>query len=80
MATQAAIPNEQKQALIKMVWESIIEAVREAGSQGAPGGHLYAALMAHGFSLEQFQTIMGSLVRVGELEKRGECYFVKGGR
>jgi hypothetical protein len=66
-----------KPDLVKLVCDAIISAVEASGSQGAPGGTLYAALMTYGFSLEQFEAIMGSLVRVGELEKRGQLYFRK---
>jgi len=68
-----------KDLLVKIVCDSIIQTVREAGTLGAPGGHLYAALMTYGFTFEQFATIMGSLVRIGKLERRGEVYFAKGG-
>jgi hypothetical protein len=79
MQTQE-ISSAQKTQFVKLVCDSIIEAVKMAGSQGAPAGHLYAAMLVHGFSLEQFEQIMGALVRVGELEKRGQVYFVNGGR
>ena len=75
--TKSAITPLQKTAFVKVVCEAIIDAVAGAGEQGAPGGILYAALMQHGFSFQQFETIMGTLVRIGELEKRGQCYFVK---
>jgi len=46
-----------------------------AGPLGAPGGHLYAALMSAGCTLNQFEQIMSGLVQSGDLAKRGECYF-----
>jgi hypothetical protein len=78
MQTQE-ISSAQKTHFVKLVCDSIIEAVKMAGSQGAPAGHLYAAMMVHGFSLEQFEQIMWALVLVGELERRGQVYFVKAG-
>lgn len=70
---------EQLKAL-KQIADAIIESVRLAGSLGAPGGHLYAALMAHGCTLHQYEQIMSGLVKAGMLRKSGECYFVAGGR
>lgn len=68
--------DEQRKA-IKMLGDAIVDSVRVAGGMGAPGGLLYSALMAHGCSLELFQALMGSLVRLGRLERRGELYFAK---
>lgn len=71
---------EQIKAL-KAVMDAIIEVVRQTqGSMGAPGGHIYAALMAHGVTLRQYEQIMSGLVRVGKLRKQGECYFVVEGQ
>lgn len=60
-----------------MIADAICESVAVAGSVGAPGGVLYAALMAHGCSLNQFESMMSALVCAGRLTKRSECYFVK---
>ena len=65
---------EQLKAL-KAVADAIIETVQLSGPLGAPGGHLYAALMAHGVTLEQYEQIMSGLVGAGKLRKQGECYF-----
>lgn len=62
-------------AMFQLV-DAIVESVKVAGTQGAPSGILYLALMAHGCTLAQFESIMGVLVRVGKLTKRGETYFV----
>ena len=67
--------NEQIKAL-RAVANAIIETVSLAGPLGAPGGHLYAALMASGCTLNQFEQIMAGLVSAKMLTKRGECYFV----
>ncbi len=72
-------PTEtQKRALI-MIVSAITDTIKEAGEFGAPGGVMYAALMAHGCSLNQFESIMSTLVRLGRVEKRGECYFIREG-
>jgi hypothetical protein len=65
---------EQIKAL-KAVADAIIETVQLAGPMGAPGGHIYAALMANGCTLHQYEQIMSGLVRAGKLRKSGECYF-----
>jgi hypothetical protein len=38
--------------LLRKVAAAVVETVEETGSMGAPGGHLYAAMMVHGFSLD----------------------------
>ena len=60
------------------ICKAVIETVREAGPMGAPGGHIYAALMAQGASLSQYESLMSALVRSGKLERRGHCYHVPG--
>jgi hypothetical protein len=70
--------SAQINQLLRHVAEAIIESVREAGPMGAPGGSLYAAMMTHGFSLDNFNQIMSGLVSAGMLEKRGQLYFAKG--
>jgi hypothetical protein len=62
------------QAAAKM----FIDAVKEAGSLGAPAGVMYAAVMGK-LSLSQFEQIMSGLVRAGKLRKEGDLYFVAGG-
>lgn len=66
----------QQAAALRAIADAIIETVKAADPIiGAPGGHLYAALMSVGCTLHQFEQIMSALVRVGKLTKRGECYF-----
>lgn len=67
--------TEQEKKAVLAVCSAVIDAVEAGGDQGAPGGILYAALMAHGCTLHQFEMIMGTLVRTGVLVKRGQCYF-----
>ena len=53
---------------------ALLEAVESSTSSfGVPGGHLYAATMSI-LSLDQFQAIMGVLVKIGKVERHGECY------
>jgi len=63
----------QAQAL-KQICDAVIDTVKQSGPMGAPGGILYAALMAYGCSLSQFESLMGALVRAGKLTKHGDCY------
>lgn len=51
------------------------EAVKESGSMGAPAGVLYAGCM-NVLSLNTFEFIMGALVKVGRLTKKGNLYFL----
>ncbi len=67
--------HEQITAL-RQIAAAIIESVKAAGPLGAPGGVLYAALMAQGCTLHQFEQIMGGMVRAGKLTKRGDCYHL----
>ena len=53
----------------------IVDVVRSSGTEGAPGGVLYAALMRYGCTLEQFEQIMGALVIAKKVTKRGQLYF-----
>lgn len=66
--------SEQIKAL-KAIADAIVESVREAGALGIPSGHLYAALMVHGFTLEQYEQIMAGLVAAKMLRKQGQLYF-----
>lgn len=74
----SALSPLQAKALALVVG-AVLEAVSAAGPTGAPGGVLYAAMMAQGCTLGQFESLMGALVRAGKLRKQGECYFPAGG-
>lgn len=71
----ATMTLEQAKAL-RAIGGVVIDAVRAAGPIGAPGGHLYAGMMAGGCTFDQFTQIMAGLVRAGLLTKSGECYHV----
>lgn len=78
MSHTSQMTDEQKQAL-KSIAMAIIDTVKKAGSLGAPSGVLYAALMAQGCTLSQYQKIMGGLVNAGYLSLQGDCYhYLKG--
>ncbi len=54
------------------VCAAVVEAVSVSGDMGAPGGVLYAALMHHGVTFDQYTRLMGMLVHVGALTQ-DEC-------
>lgn len=68
--------TQAQAAALRAIVDAVVDAVRAAGPLGAPGGHLYAALMAQGCTLSQFESLMGALVRTGKVTRRGECYHV----
>lgn len=69
--------RDQALKLLMLIGDVIIESVQAAGPLGAPSGILYAALMTHGCTLDQYEGIMSGLVSAGKLEKRGDLYFAK---
>lgn len=62
-------------ALLQKVVGAIQAAIKAGGPLGTPGGTLYAALMAYGCTLSQFETIVGGMVKAGILKRRGDLYF-----
>lgn len=52
----------------------VLEVIRDAGSMGAPSGVLYAALMSHGCTLSQYQSLMAPLERRGFVRLDADCY------
>jgi hypothetical protein len=58
------------------VCDAIVTAVESAGPLGAPGGVIYAAMMASGCNLQTYETLMNGLVGAGKLRKSGDLYFV----
>jgi hypothetical protein len=70
--------TQDQRAAMLTVMRAVIDTVREAGPMGAPGGHIYAALMTQGASLQQYESLMSALVRTGKLARRGQCYHIAG--
>jgi len=64
--------NHQIEAL-QSIAKGIIESANLSPS-GAPSGVIYAALMGHGASLNQFQSIMDTLVKCQFLNHDAECH------
>ena len=67
-------PNEAKAKALIAIFDAIVDSIKAAGDHGAPGGILYAALMAQGCTLNQFH--MGTLINAGRIEMRGQCYHI----
>lgn len=64
--------NNQIQAL-QSIAKGIIESANFSPI-GAPSGVIYSALIGHGASLNQFQSIMDTLVRSGFLTHDSDCH------
>jgi len=64
--------NNQIKAL-QSIGKEIIESCN-IDSIGAPSGAIYSALMAHGASLNQFNSIMDTLVKHGFLTHDADCH------
>lgn len=68
-------PNPVRE-ILRAVSVAVASAVDAAGSAGAPSGVLYAAMLAHGCTLEQFKAIMSALEGAGVVCAVGERYFL----
>lgn len=68
-------PNPQITRSAIEVLSAVYDVLAGAGSDGVPAGSIYALLMAHGCTLEQYQGIEGMLVRTGLVSKRGDLLF-----
>ena len=71
MAMQLTVTQERA---VRLIVAAIMDTIRESGPMGAPAGVLYAGLMTQGCTLSQFESLMGSLVRMGALRLEDDCY------
>jgi hypothetical protein len=60
-----------REALIKKICGLIIEAIADAGPLGLPSGHLYAALMPLGCTLDQYNAFISGLKAAGQIQEDG---------
>jgi len=60
-----SIFTSQQQQALKLVVDCILDAARTAGPLGAPSGIIYAALNAHGLTLDAYESILASMTRLG---------------
>jgi hypothetical protein len=70
------IPAAEQIAALRAIADAIVEAVKAAGPVGAPSGVIYAALMASGCTLAQYESIMSAMVRSGIFTRHGDLYRV----
>jgi len=68
--------TNQQIAALRQIGRAIVESVRAAGEMGAPGGIIYAALMAQGCTFDQYQQIMGGMTRAGVLTQDGDLFYI----
>ncbi len=68
--------NAQQAMAVREVAGAVVEAVKAAGPIGAPAGVMYAAMMAQGCTLAQFQSLMDSFTRLGLITRMGDCYHL----
>lgn len=62
--------------VLELAVDCIIEAARTAGPMGAPSGVVYAALSAHGMTLNVYQQIIDALVNTGRITVENHCIKV----
>lgn len=60
----------EKARAIVSVCRAVIQTVREAGK--TPAGTIYAALMAQGCSLQQYEQIERLIIETGQIRKSGD--------
>jgi hypothetical protein len=61
---------------MRAILDAVEEAVRAAGSLGAPAGPLYMSLASLlGCTLSQFEMIMRALVTAGRVRQESHLYF-----
>ena len=70
------VPVTEQISALRAIADAILEAVKAAGPVGAPGGVIYATLMANGCTLAQYESIMSAMVRSGILTRHGDLYRV----
>ena len=58
---------------------TIAEAIKEAGPEGIPSGHLYAALMGKFSSVQAYESFIGILIRSGIVRQSGHVLTFIGG-
>jgi pentatricopeptide repeat protein len=69
--------DRQKKAAFLLMLIGFVDAVKAGGSLGAPAGVLYSAVLGQ-MTLDQFNTVMGALVKNGNVRKSGDLYhYVK---
>ena len=65
--------DKQRKAILAVV--SAIQEAVDASPQGLPTGHLDATLMTFGCTLQQYESIIGTMVGVGQIRKVGHVLY-----
>jgi len=61
---------------VQKLGSAVLEAIEHSGDLGAPSGVMYAALSSQGCTLQQYQSLMGSMKRRGLVSEEGDCYTI----
>lgn len=62
--------------LIITLIQTIDEAVRLAGPDGIPSGHLYAMLISAGIDLATYERLLGILIEAGQIRREDSHLLV----
>ena len=65
--------KERAIKVLRMTVAAILDAAEHAGPMGAPSGHVYAAMMQFGMTLDMYQQIIAGLVDAGKITVRHNC-------
>jgi len=65
--------TQQQQVLA--VINAVYETIKDMGKDGAPSGILYAGLMAKGCSLNQYNSLIGLLIKAGKVRQAGDVLY-----
>jgi predicted transcriptional regulator len=68
--------NEHQIQAAQRIGLALLESIEESGELGAPAGILYAAMMAQGCSLNQFESLMAPVERRGYVTRSMDCYTI----
>ncbi len=63
--------QDKARRALNLIALAIRDTVTAAGDMGAPSGHVYAALMTHGCTLDQYNQIISAMTRTGMIRQSG---------
>ena len=70
--------REQAADILTLLCQAIVDTVREC-PDGAPNGIVYAAVAAHGLSLDTYTQVLELCKRSGYLTQRGDLLYATRG-
>lgn len=65
--------DEQKIRAVRAILDMIVDVARGSGPSGAPSGVVYAALSAHGLSLDSYNQMIQVLTQARKLKVESHC-------